>query len=114
MRGQGNPSYGSEENQIPYEELLKNYEQVKTERDIVKEQTCKLKTENTSLKQQNHDFQMELAICYCEVEKFRDICDRKEREINNILNPPKEKNSKTILINDDDYITRSLIISQGS
>ena len=112
LRGQGNPSYGSEENQIPYEELLKNYEQVKTERDIVKEQTCKLKTENTSLKQQNHDFQMELAICYCEVEKFRDICDRKEREINNILNPPKEINSKTILINDDDYITRSQIISR--
>ena len=112
LRGQGNPSYGSEEHQIPHEELLKNYEQVKTERDILKEQTCELKTENGSLKQQNHDFQMELAICYCEVEKFRDICDRKEREINNILNPPKEINSKTILINDDDYITRSQIISR--
>ena len=94
------------EQQIFYEEFQKNFDKVRAEKDKMKEEITKLHTENDFLKQQNTEFQLELAIGYCEIDKLNDLCD----EINNILNPSKHKNS-TIMINDDDYITRSHIIS---
>ena len=112
LRAEGVSSFHPEEHQILYEELLKDFEKVTAEKNAFKEQVEEFQMENLHLKQQNTDFQMELAISYCELEKWKDICERKEREINNILNPPKEINSNTILINDDDFITRSQINSQ--
>ena len=112
LRAEGVSSFHPEEHQILYEELLKDFEKVTAEKNAFKEQVEEFQMENLHLKQQNTDFQMELAISYCELEKWKDICERKERDINNILHPLKAINSDTILINDDDFITRSQINSQ--
>ena len=112
LRAKGTTSSHPEEHQILYEELLKDFEKTTAEKNALREQIEEFQKENGYLKQQNTDFQMELAISYCELEKWKDICERKERDINKILHPLKAKNSDTILINDDDFITRSQINSQ--